>query len=57
METARHPFPVSSTVRTIGEQKANVKMFCTLFPNSVELSGIVFVACGDTAGTRAKRTV
>src|SRR5438132_11066114 len=25
MEAARHPFPVSSTARTIGEQKAKVK--------------------------------
>src|ERR1700687_3751872 len=27
MEPARHPFPVSSTARTIGEQKAKVKTF------------------------------
>src|SRR6266852_9380053 len=27
MEPARHPFPVSSTARTIGEQKAKVKEF------------------------------
>jgi hypothetical protein len=27
MEPARHPFPVSSTARTIGEQKAKVKSF------------------------------
>jgi topoisomerase IA-like protein len=25
MEAARHPFPISSTARTIGEEKAKVK--------------------------------
>jgi len=31
MEPARHPFPVSSTARTIGEQKAKVNRFhCSL---------------------------
>jgi len=27
MELARHPLPVSSTVRNVGEQKAKVKVF------------------------------
>src|SRR6266851_161010 len=35
MEPARHPFPVSSTARTIGEQKAKVKAFSKLGGGSI----------------------
>jgi hypothetical protein len=38
MEAARHPFPVSSTARTIGEQKAKVKIFCNLVVDQFEFA-------------------
>src|SRR6266403_51802 len=53
MESARHPFPVSSTARTIGEQKAKVKVFQNgvvgqfeMRPNWLLL--LIFVALGQS---------